>query len=173
MRVYYTHKPLKESSWQLIMWVWSLHLHSSVTTEWGFLALIQCHLLTNLFFFFFTQTPLATGPSSPRSQVTVFSLWAPTISRFLLIAEQKETHLHNIGTCKPHGEATVFDIEWTCTESILGVFCVCVVNFKGDSRMDSKWLKSIIITSIDGLWVEEKSVQGQIRTTAWWKETYW
>lgn len=113
MRVYYTHNPLKESSWQLITWVWSLHLHSFVTTEWVFLPLIQCHLLAAVeqLMCFSTQTTLATGLSSPRSQVTAFSLWAPTISKFLLIAEQKETHLHIIGTCKPQGETTVFNIE--------------------------------------------------------------
>lgn len=143
MGVYYTHNPLKESSWQLIMWVWSLHLHSFVTAEWVFLALIQCHLLTAIeqLMCFSMQTTLATGPSSLRSQVTAFSLWAPTISRFLLIAEQKETHLHIIGTCKPQGETTVFNTEWKCTESILSVFFVYVVNFK----VDTKWLKTILL----------------------------
>lgn len=131
MRVYYTHNPLKESSWQLIMWVWRLHLHMWPLSEF-FLQLIQCHLLAAIeqLMCFSMQTTLATGPSSPRSQVTAFFLWAQTTSRFLLIAGQKETHLHIIGMCKPQGETTVFNIKWKCTESMLSVFFCMLLNLK-------------------------------------------
>lgn len=121
MRVYCTPYPLKKPSWQLIMWVWSLHLHSVWSVV--FLALLQCDLLTNIkhLMCFSTQTTLATGQSSPRSQVTAFSLWALTISRFLLIAEQKEVQLLIIGTCKPQDESTEFNIELMCTGNILSI----------------------------------------------------
>lgn len=104
---------------------------------------------------FSTQTTLATGLSSPRSQVTAFSHWAPTISRFLLIAEQKETHLHITGTCKPPGETAVFNNERMRAENILGVkrrqqISLFVFFIWKLARAENKLFDSIYRWTVDG-----------------------
>lgn len=93
---------------------------SFLSTEWFIFAFIQCHLLrttVQLMCVFLTQRIHATVLSSPRSLVTVFSHWALMISRCLLIAKQKETHLHIIGKCLAC-PLTVYWVRLQCVASV-------------------------------------------------------
>lgn len=80
-------------------------IYMQFCAEWLLLALILCHLfcavvqlMFYVYFLFITQNMPAMVLSSPRSPVTAFSQWAPVTSWCLLIAKQKETRLHTIGT---------------------------------------------------------------------------
>lgn len=68
-------------------------------------------------FVFPTQRIHAMVLSSPRSPVTVFSPWALMISRCLLIAKPRETHLHIIGMCFDC-PLTVYKVRLQCVASV-------------------------------------------------------